>query len=70
MSIHFLGGTANLEQRKKTMFPEWNSCFDSHLKDGRVVQVCFTFLFCYTFIIVENLILWNNPFFLAINISF
>jgi len=32
-------GTANLEQRKKTMFPEWNSCFDSHLKDGRVVQI-------------------------------
>lgn len=26
-------------QRRKTVFPDWNKCFDSHLYDGRVIQV-------------------------------
>lgn len=32
------GGT-QLVQRRKTVFPDWNKCFDSHLYDGRVIQV-------------------------------
>lgn len=34
---HGIRGT--LIQRKKTFNPEWESTFDSHLKDGRVIQV-------------------------------
>ena len=26
-------------QKKKTIYLEWQNCFDSHIKDGRVVQV-------------------------------
>ncbi|XP_071960952.1 protein kinase C delta type-like [Antedon mediterranea] len=28
-----------LVQKKKTVFPEWNKCFDSHLYEGRVIQI-------------------------------
>ena len=28
-----------LIQRKKTIYPEWNTCFDAHLYDGRVIQL-------------------------------
>ncbi|XP_077972376.1 protein kinase C delta type-like isoform X2 [Styela clava] len=33
------GRGSQLVQKKKTIYPEWNSCFDSHLKDGRVIQI-------------------------------
>ena len=26
-------------QKKKTIYPEWNSCFDAHLYDGRQIQM-------------------------------
>ena len=29
----------NLIQKKKTIYPEWNSCFDAHLYEGRVIQM-------------------------------
>jgi len=32
-------GPSTLVQKKKTMYPDWNSCFDSHLHNGRVVQI-------------------------------
>lgn len=33
------GGGVQLVQKKKTIFPEWNSCFDAHLYEGRVIQM-------------------------------
>lgn len=32
------GEIVNFEQKKKTIYPEWNSTFDAHLYDGRVIQ--------------------------------
>ncbi|XP_033116575.1 protein kinase C delta type-like [Anneissia japonica] len=32
-------GGYQLVQKKKTVFPEWNKCFDSHLYEGRVIQI-------------------------------
>lgn len=32
-------GTRTLQQTKKTFFPDWDRCFDSHLKPGRIMQV-------------------------------
>ena len=32
-------GSVTLEQRKKTFFPDWDRCFDSHLKPGRRMQI-------------------------------
>ena len=32
-------GNVKLEQRKKTFYPSWNRCFDSHLKPGRRMQI-------------------------------
>lgn len=26
-------------QKKKTLYPKWNSCFDAHLYEGRVIQI-------------------------------
>ena len=26
-------------QKKRTIHPEWNSCFDAHLYEGRVIQL-------------------------------
>ena len=26
-------------QKKRTLYPEWNTCFDAHLYDGRVIQM-------------------------------
>lgn len=33
------GGQLVLQQHKKTFYPEWNRCFDSHLKPGRRMQI-------------------------------
>ncbi|XP_046580250.1 protein kinase C delta type-like isoform X2 [Haliotis rubra] len=33
------GRGIQLVQKKKTLYPEWNSCFDAHLYDGRVIQM-------------------------------
>jgi len=32
-------GAIALEQRKKTFHPDWDRCFDSHLKHGRRIQI-------------------------------
>ena len=32
-------GATVLQQHKKTFFPAWNRCFDSHLKPGRRIQI-------------------------------
>ena len=32
-------GARVLQQTKKTFFPDWDHCFDSHLKPGRMMQV-------------------------------
>ncbi|GFS23184.1 protein kinase C [Elysia marginata] len=28
-----------LVQKKRTLYPKWNSCFDAHLYEGRTIQV-------------------------------
>jgi len=33
------GSGLSFIQRKKTIYPEWNKCFDAHVYDGRVVQI-------------------------------
>ncbi|ELU04030.1 hypothetical protein CAPTEDRAFT_114953 [Capitella teleta] len=33
------GKGVQLVQRKKTIYPEWNTCFDAHLYDGRCIQM-------------------------------
>ncbi|CAL1532063.1 unnamed protein product [Lymnaea stagnalis] len=33
------GKGVQLIQKKKTLYPKWNSCFDAHLYDGRVIQM-------------------------------
>ena len=33
------GGDPQLIQKKKTFYPQWNRCFDSHLVQGRRMQV-------------------------------
>ena len=32
-------GVLVLEQRKKTFYPDWDRCFDSHLRPGRRMQI-------------------------------
>lgn len=32
-------GSITYEQRKKTFSPDWDRCFDSHLKHGRRMQI-------------------------------
>ena len=32
-------GCTNFIQKKKTFFPEWGRCFDSHIHDGRRMQI-------------------------------
>ena len=32
-------GSVTYEQRKKTFFPDWDRCFDSHLKHARRMQI-------------------------------
>ncbi|XP_030828326.1 protein kinase C delta type isoform X1 [Strongylocentrotus purpuratus] len=38
-SVKDANGQTQLRQKRKTAFVEWNKCFDSHLYDGRVIQV-------------------------------
>lgn len=38
-SVRTATGTTQLVQKKKTVYPEWNKCFDSHLYDGRQIQI-------------------------------
>lgn len=37
--LSLLDGQTQLRQKRKTAFVEWNKCFDSHLYDGRVIQI-------------------------------
>ena len=40
MILNFSSGRGiQLVQRKKTIYPEWNTCFDAHLYEGRVIQM-------------------------------
>lgn len=32
-------GSVSLQQKKKTFYPDWNHCFDSHLHAGRRMQI-------------------------------
>ena len=32
-------GSLSLQQQKKTFYPDWDRCFDSHLKPGRRMQI-------------------------------
>lgn len=38
-AVNTPGRGVQLVQRKKTIYPEWNTCFDAHLYEGRVVQM-------------------------------
>ncbi|KAK3581241.1 hypothetical protein CHS0354_032961 [Potamilus streckersoni] len=38
-SINTPGRGTQLIQKKKTIYPEWNTCFDAHLYEGRVIQM-------------------------------
>ncbi|GFO42747.1 protein kinase c [Plakobranchus ocellatus] len=33
------GKGQQLVQKKRTLYPKWNSCFDAHLYQGRTIQV-------------------------------
>ena len=33
------GKGIQLVQKKKTIYPEWNTCFDAHLYEGRMIQM-------------------------------
>ena len=33
------GRGVQLIQKKKTIYPDWNRCFDAHLYEGRVIQM-------------------------------
>ncbi|KAI8781788.1 protein kinase C delta type, partial [Biomphalaria glabrata] len=33
------GKGVQLIQKKKTLYPKWNSCFDAHLYEGRTIQM-------------------------------
>ena len=37
--MFFSGKGIQLVQKKKTIYPEWNTCFDAHLYDGRMIQM-------------------------------
>ena len=32
-------GSITMQQQKKTFYPDWNRCFDSHLRKGRKMQI-------------------------------
>ncbi|XP_045164698.1 protein kinase C delta type-like isoform X1 [Mercenaria mercenaria] len=38
-AVNTPGRGIQLVQRKKTIYPEWNTCFDAHLYEGRVIQM-------------------------------
>jgi len=38
-AVNLAGRGQQLVQKKKTIYPEWNSCFDAHLYEGRVIQM-------------------------------
>ena len=37
--VFLLAGKTQLVQKKKTICPEWNTSFDAHLYDGRVIHM-------------------------------
>ncbi|XP_013379149.1 protein kinase C delta type isoform X2 [Lingula anatina] len=37
-SVQTPGREVSYVQKKKTVYPEWNTCFDAHLYDGRMIQ--------------------------------
>ena len=41
-AVHSPGEGIKLMQKKKTFYPDWGKCFDSHVLQGRRMQVCLT----------------------------
>lgn len=37
--LYIAGRGVQLVQKKRTIYPEWNTCFDAHLYDGRVINL-------------------------------
>ena len=35
----YSGKGVQLVQKKKTIYPEWNTCFDAHLYEGRMIEL-------------------------------
>lgn len=38
-AVEIPGRGTQLVQKKRTLYPEWNTCFDAHLNEGRVIQI-------------------------------
>ncbi|CAG5121340.1 unnamed protein product, partial [Candidula unifasciata] len=38
-AVDIPGKGVQLVQKKKTLYPKWNSCFDAHLYNGRIIQL-------------------------------
>ncbi|XP_025106597.1 protein kinase C delta type-like isoform X1 [Pomacea canaliculata] len=38
-AVEVPGRGTQLVQKKRTLYPEWNTCFDAHLNHGRVIQM-------------------------------
>ncbi|KAK7102666.1 protein kinase C delta type-like [Littorina saxatilis] len=38
-AVEIPGRGTQLVQKKRTLYPEWNTCFDAHLHEGRVIQM-------------------------------
>ncbi|XP_014676167.1 PREDICTED: protein kinase C delta type-like, partial [Priapulus caudatus] len=38
-TIEISGHGPQLVQKKRTIFPGWNACFDAHTYDGRVINI-------------------------------
>ena len=47
-AVHSPGEGVKLLQKKKTFYPDWNKCFDSHLVQGRRMQVCVYMVLSYS----------------------
>lgn len=35
----FVGQKPQYVQKKRTIYPEWNTCFDAHIYEGRVINM-------------------------------
>lgn len=38
-AVEIPGRGTQLVQKKRTLYPEWNTCFDAHLNEGRVIHM-------------------------------
>lgn len=37
--VDFVGQKTQYVQKKRTIYPEWNTCFDAHIYEGRVINM-------------------------------